>query len=295
MIFLQTLRFIWNHPLCRIRRWRALRDWLFWQTGSRLLPGAVAVPFVDDAVLLVEPGMTGATGNVYVGLAEFEEMAFVLHFLRKEDWFVDVGANIGAYTILASACVGARSISIEALPATFDKLMRNVAINGIADRVEAHNCALGERAGELSFSSGLDTMNHVAVDGGGDVAVPVRTLDELCGERTPALIKIDVEGYETAVVRGGEEIFSDPDQLAVIMELNGLSERYGFDDRELHERMLNYGYCQVTYNPFDRGIDIVESFQGSVGNIIYVRRIYVDHVRGRLYRSATFHVKGSGI
>jgi len=285
----QTLRFIWGHPLCRARRWQALREWLFWQTGSRLLPGAAVVPFVDDAVLLVEPGMTGATGNVYVGLAEFEEMAFLLHFLRNGDWFVDVGANIGAYTVLASACAGARSISIEALPATFGKLMRNVAINGIADRVEAHNCALGARPGELSFSAGLDTMNHVVMDGSGDVVVPVRTLDELCGERIPALIKVDVEGYETEVVRGGGRILSDPDQLAVIMELNGLGSRYGFDDKSLHERMLDYGYCSVSYDPFGR--ELIEVSPCWKGNVIYVRCMCWEDIRDRLHGSPVHSVK----
>ena len=51
--------------------------------------------------------------------------------LYLEPLFVNVGANIGAYTILASACGGARSIGIEALPATFDKLLRNIAVNRI--------------------------------------------------------------------------------------------------------------------------------------------------------------------
>jgi hypothetical protein len=50
-------------------------------------------------------GMTGATGNLYVGLHEFEEMAFLLHFLRPGDLFADVGANVGSYTILAAVAV----------------------------------------------------------------------------------------------------------------------------------------------------------------------------------------------
>ncbi len=44
--------------------------------------------------MVVEPGTTGATGNVYCGLHEFEDMALLLHILRKVDRFVDIGANI---------------------------------------------------------------------------------------------------------------------------------------------------------------------------------------------------------
>jgi hypothetical protein len=42
------------------------------------------------------------SGNIYAGLHEFGDMAFVLHFLRAGDLFADVGANIGSYTVLAS-------------------------------------------------------------------------------------------------------------------------------------------------------------------------------------------------
>lgn len=48
------------------------------------------VDFVNDAKLLVKPDMAGATGNVYTGLHEFEDMAFTLHCLREEDLFSKV-------------------------------------------------------------------------------------------------------------------------------------------------------------------------------------------------------------
>ena len=72
--------------------------------------------------------MTGITGNWYCGLHEFHEMAFVLHFLRKNDTFIDVGANVGSYTILA-AVTGSNVISIEPIPSTFNYLKNNVSIN----------------------------------------------------------------------------------------------------------------------------------------------------------------------
>ena len=67
------------------------------QIGSRLVPGPVLVPFVDSCSLFAQAGMTGITQNIYVGLAEFREMAFLLHVLRPDDLFVDVGANIGTW------------------------------------------------------------------------------------------------------------------------------------------------------------------------------------------------------
>ncbi len=107
MSLLHTLKFLLNHPLNHVQPMRALWRYLSWQVGSRLVPGPVLVPFIEDIALLAEPGMTGATGNIYCGLHEFEDMAFVLHAIQPGDLFVDVGANVGTYGLLACAGGGA--------------------------------------------------------------------------------------------------------------------------------------------------------------------------------------------
>jgi hypothetical protein len=66
-----------DHPLNRADKWAALKRYLRWQIGSRSVPGDVLLPFVDRTYLRVRPGMTGATGNIYAGLHEFEGMAFL--------------------------------------------------------------------------------------------------------------------------------------------------------------------------------------------------------------------------
>ena len=103
MGLISTARFIIDHPLSRGRKLANLSRFACWQIGARLARGPTVAQFVNSAQLLATPGMAGATGNVYVGLHEFADMSFLLHFLRPNDLFVDVGANIGSYTILASA------------------------------------------------------------------------------------------------------------------------------------------------------------------------------------------------
>lgn len=96
------LTFVWNHPLNRGARLAAIGRVLRWQIASRLMPGPIALPFVNGTYLFATRGMTGATGNWYCGLHEYEDMSFVMHSLRSGDLFVDVGANIGSYSILAA-------------------------------------------------------------------------------------------------------------------------------------------------------------------------------------------------
>ena len=113
MGLISIARFIIDHPLSQGRILANLGRFACWQIGARLARGPVATRFVNSAQLLASPGMTGATGNVYVGLHEFTDMSFVLHFLRPNDLFVDVGANIGSYTILATAAVGADAFPLN--------------------------------------------------------------------------------------------------------------------------------------------------------------------------------------
>lgn len=101
MSLLNTLKFIANHPLNRKQRLHALLGFLKWQIGSRLVPGQVVYNWVNGARIIVRPGEHSLTQNIYCGLMEFSDMAYVLHVLKPEDLFVDIGANVGSYTILA--------------------------------------------------------------------------------------------------------------------------------------------------------------------------------------------------
>jgi len=84
-------------------------------------------------------------------------------------------------------------------------------------------------------------MNHVIDDHQSwpaSVTVPVRTWEE-CLKEVPLLMKIDVEGYEMPALRGVVSILSNQRLCAVILELNGSGERYGFDDAQFRSLCLN--------------------------------------------------------
>ncbi len=269
-----TLKFIVNHPLSSGSRIQSIMRFLKWQVGSRLVEGAVAMNFVDQTRLLVSRGMTGATQNIYCGLQEFEDMAFVLHVLRDKDLFVDIGANVGSYTVLASGAVGARCISIEPIPDAFHHLMDNINLNRIGDRVSALNIGIGKGTGILRFTSDLDTVNHVLADSEeeiGSIEVPVRRLDEVLVDFEPVLMKIDVEGFETNVIVGADKALTRESLLGVIMELNGSSARYGFDENRLHRTMLEYGFRTFTYLPFEKKLVALDDKNAQSGNTLYVR------------------------
>jgi len=275
MGIIDTARFIMRHPLNRERKTAALIHWLRWQLGSRLLFGwPVAVPFANGASLLAKPGMTGATGNIYCGLHEFEDMAFVLHFLRPNDLFADIGANIGSYTILACT-TGARCISFEPVPATYEKFLDNLNLNRSSEQVDARNEAVGQNAGWIEMITDQDTTNQALKSGekyaGETERVPVTALDKVLQGKIPKLIKIDVECFETEVLAGANQTLMHPQLQAVIMELNGSGVRYGYDENALHLSMLEAGFRSCQYKPMERKIVDLHGNRPETGNTLYIR------------------------
>ena len=232
--------------------------------------GLVAFPFVDETRLFACQGMTGATGNWYCGLHEVCEMAFVLHLLRPGDHFVDVGANVGSYTVLAAGGARARVTAIEPIASSFAHLQRNVALNGLGECVRCLQVGVSDQPGTLQFSTGLDTVNHVLAPGEDlpAVEVPVGRLDEFLGADAPVLVKIDVEGHELAVINGALDTLSRPELLAVIMETNGSGLRYGIPDDALVAAMRSAGFMPYGYDPFAR--ELVPGGAAN-GNTIFVR------------------------
>jgi FkbM family methyltransferase len=291
MGLLNTLAFIANHPLNDTRKYASIFRFARWQIGSRLVQGPVAMQFVDRTRLLVSRGMPGATLNVYCGLHEFEDMAFVLHALRETDGFVDVGANIGSYSILASGVVGARSISIEPIPGTYSHLMDNINLNCIGDRVVALNIGIGKESGFLHFTSGLGAVNHVlgkSEEGIESIKVKIKSLDDVLTNFEPKVIKIDVEGFETNVIAGADRVLSSKSLLAVVMELNGSGERYGFDENLLHRTMLGYGFETFSYLPFERRLVALDGKNLLSGNTLYIRN--AEEIKSRLQGASRFTI-----
>lgn len=284
----RTGRFLATHPLTRERRLAAFGRFARWQVRSRLRP-EVVVPWIGPTRLLVRRGMAGATGNVYCGLHEFAEMAFVLHLLRSGDLFADVGANIGGYTVLAAGVRRARVVAVEPGRRAQAALARNVALNRLSDLVRIAPVALGDAIGTLAFSTGHDATDHVSSRvTEAHERVPQTTADALFADEAPLAMKLDVEGYEAAVLAGGRAVLGAPGLRALIVELNGSGHRYGFDDQRTHRTLLDRGFVACDYDPRTRGLTTRHVRSGE--NTLYVRE--ADWVRHRLETAPPFTVLG---
>ena len=239
------VRFISAHPLTKNARLGALARITVWQIRSRI-QREVTISWIADQKLVVKRGMTGATGNIYVGLHEFVDMMFVLHVLRRGDLFLDIGANVGAYTVLAAGVCKSSVLAFEPDPKTIIDLERNIEVNGLENLATVHNVALGATEGEISFTVGLDTVNRVVRERGTHYQlVRQRSLDSVLGdlEFNTAFAKVDVEGYEEEVLRGAEHFLAKQSVKAI--ELETVTQG-------IQELLSRHQFERAFYDPFRR-------------------------------------------
>ncbi len=286
-----TLKCIVHHPLNRGRKLSALRRFLWWQIQSRMKLGPIPVPFVNQTKLWVENGMTGATGNVYCGLHEFEFMGFALHLLRPKDLFVDVGANVGSYSILA-ASLGARCIAFEPILKSYQALSRNISNNQLEALITPYFMALGEYEQTVKMVSHLDTLNHIieqdtVIDQKNVVMVQTDMLDHMIEHDTLiTLLKIDTEGYEDKIIRGSKYFLAQDAIWAIIVETGNL---------EVHEIMKQHGFSTHTYDPLTRTLIPTHEARKPWGNYLYIHKEKRTVIADRLKLAQPFKIMGRSI
>lgn len=166
--------------------------------------------------------------------------------------FWDAGANVGFLALLAARLVGpsGRVVCFEPLPGCADLIEHNARVNGFG-HVEVRREALGGQEGEAAFlvaaasSEGMlatSQARSAALDVVGEITVPVRTLDGLFdrpGPR-PDVIKLDVEGAEVDLLRGGRRALQAHRPLLLI-ELHGTNAGVADVLAELNYRAMVFG------------------------------------------------------
>lgn len=169
--------------------------------------------------------------GVLRGRYETEEIELVRKHVRPGDSVLDIGANIGFFTMNLAAMVGesGKVYAFEPSPRVGDLLERSVAENRFGDRVVVARAAAADQPGKLGLFVGADSLNlsgsyllknETEADAPGTIVeVPVVQIDREQIRRPVSFIKIDVEGAEPLSLRGARDILRE-DKPTILAELN---------------------------------------------------------------------------
>jgi FkbM family methyltransferase len=182
------------------------------------------------------------------------DSSFILGKLRPTDICLDVGANVGFYTISLAMKVREGEVhAFEPAELNYHVLALNTLTNPLSN-VVVNNCAVGDRNQEVDFfvaqdggfSSTVDTGRRRIVE---RTRVRMVTLDSYCSEvglSRVDFLKVDVEGGEPMVIRGAHELLSDHKRKPrlVMLELyEPMLCKFGAGIRDVVELMKGYGYA----------------------------------------------------
>lgn len=189
---------------------------------------------------------------ILAGEWEVNETEFVKKFLKEGDVFVDIGANIGWFTLLAADIVGHKGkvYSFEARPDIYYYLNKSVMDSKFEDIVRTYNFALGDKVSVVNIfdidqdNPGASSIGRPNEFSGRSWRVRMNFLDNIIGDVRINLIKIDVEGAEMLVFKGAHKILSDECRPVIVSEINpkALERVSGISGNEYIRFMRNYGY-----------------------------------------------------
>jgi FkbM family methyltransferase len=244
-----TIRQILYGPYKRSQKVSYLSRFCKWQFICKILGKALVFKFTTNSKLMLINGFNALSGNYYFGISDPDVMPFVLHLLRTGDLFVDVGANGGAYTVLASAEKKAHTISIEAATDIFEGLLKNIEVNQIQNLVEALNVAVSDKEGMVPFTSADHATNRILYETRDDIVqIKATTLDNILNSRVPVLMKLDIEGHEHNALLGATNTLASLNCKALVIEFSNTGEYYGYGNIATHQLLTGYGFKPYKYN-----------------------------------------------
>ncbi|CAN5148991.1 hypothetical protein BH11BAC6_BH11BAC6_11960 [soil metagenome] len=190
------------------------------------------------------------------------EIQFLKNFLQPGDMFIDIGANIGLFSLYAAKHVGESGtvISFEPTPDIYKRFNENIELNHF-NNVNPVNIGLSDSKTSLRLQvseNGLDGWNTFAKSSDsmftGSIEVPVDTLDNFIADNNIPLnklrfIKIDVEGWEIPVIKGALQTINVHDDIILMVEFTeSNAAAAGYNISDLYNIVVEQGFKWYVYD-----------------------------------------------
>lgn len=187
---------------------------------------------------------------VWLEEEEESDLRVLAQILKPGDSFIDCGANVGLWSLVASATVGpqGRVLAIEPNPLTANKLLNNIALS-MFDNMTVKTCAVGDATGELLLQAETEhnISRVVPICSGKTIQVAAQRLDDLIGAGKFAGCKIDVEGFELQVLKGAQKFLTEQKPWLCVEFNSILSGVKTLREWDVHNFLTQRGYTAFRF------------------------------------------------
>lgn len=279
---------ILKHPANQCSPVSRLTRAVYWQLYKKLTGRAKDISY-HGLTLRCYPNNHSASRAIYFSeLPDYREMRFILDYLRPGDKFIDAGANIGLYTLLALSVVESTGHvhAFEPNRETANRLLETLRLN-LVNNVTVHQMGLSDASGTVDFNLTQDDCTaHISACSSSSTSgsmIDVVRLDEHLDDSQYAMAKFDIEGYEPFAIRGMCRWLRNGNPPVMQIEAAGYSKRYGVSTEEIIAELHGFGYFTAVYCPDNYSLQRTNCpWKIPADNILAISEKYESFVMQRL-------------
>lgn len=236
---------------------------LFQQIYTRFFPDPPVIPWIGGTKLSKATWAFMQEKGIPT-LDQLNNMAFILDLLRPGDVFVDVAANTGAYSILASGVRSAYTYAIETDRTAFEHLQTNIQLNHLEKLITPINITSAASSDERQVVATQHAQVGQTLD---TTTATLRSLDKLI-RRMPDVIRIDAHALEMGMLQSGLQFLMSPYLKVILLEQQ--RQAIGNVPQNFQQKLLDLQFGAYTYEPEQKKLNPINPAETSA-TVIYCR------------------------
>lgn len=259
--FITGLLLVLNHPQNRAHKIKALAKLVFWKLNQVTFRLPMIVTFDNGVKCICYPDSSYAGLVMYTGYPEYKPMRLLEESISANDVVIDVGANIGAISLIASTKTKKPIYAFEADPRVLPRLKENISLNNLDDKIRVIEKAVSHKSGLLSFAiESQSEVSHI------HYTQSAKTKQKLHQVKTTALdtflakhklsrnlvVKIDVEGAEMLVFKGMKKALKKHQIKMLVFEVNPNVRLFGSKPEDLLAFLSTNNYDIFSLEPVEK-------------------------------------------
>lgn len=287
---INSIKYIWSHPNNQHKKTQSILKYFGYKLYKILKLKPIDIEILQGVKIRCFPKSYTSDCVIHCGLYDYNEMHFMIRYLREEDSFLDIGANIGIYSIIAASKINSGSIySFEALPENYARLQENIKLNRF-QQVHAYPIAISDNKGTVALNIGEgDSLPFISNSHTTNtISVATETLDNLLDNQDISqltLAKIDIEGAELLALKGAANLLEKQRPIVWIMEINYTVNHFNYSQQDVVDFLESYDYFLYEYNASSNSINPVKLNEKKGLNVLVIAKKYLDFVCERLQQN----------